>query len=74
MNGNYKNMSLEELGGVVKSALACMYDKLREDECFGCDTMLHVKSIGSEEYDVELAFIDSFSSSSGNDWPRCWIV
>lgn len=53
-----KELSLSELGEVVKIALSEMYSKLRSEEGFGLEQYCLVSSIGCEEYDVSVCIID----------------
>lgn len=74
MNEQLDNMTLDELGGVVKEALSRIYTKLREDEDFGYHQHCSVISIGKEEYDVELVILDDVSHNGGLDWPKSWWI
>lgn len=74
MDEQFENMSLDELGGVVKSALAQIYKKLRAEEGFGYDQHCTVTSFGDEDYDVKLVVIDDISHNTGIDWPRSWWI
>lgn len=65
-------MSLDDLGDVVKHSLSRMYNKLREEEGFGYHQNVIVTSVGSEGYDVEVVIVDHDSHSSGVEWQRWW--
>lgn len=74
MNDQLDNMSLDELGGVVKAALSRIYNKLREEEDFSYYQHCSVLSIGSEDYDVQLMIIDDISHITGLEWPKSWFI
>lgn len=54
------DFSLDEVGDILKTALCTMYTKLRkEKEFYHYDMYCIVSSIGAEDYDTEVLFIDS---------------
>lgn len=57
------SLSLEELGNIVKQSLAIMYLKLEAEGMYYPNCF--VKSIGRNEYDVDICFIDGRSSNTG---------
>lgn len=72
MEEQFENMSLDELGGVVKSALAQIYRKLRDEEGFGY--YQHCSVLSLNEDNAELVIIDDISHNAGIDWPRSWWI
>lgn len=63
-----QELSFDELGDIVKTALSTLYLKLRTEEGFGCESQCVVRSIGYEPYDVELCIID-LGKRHGLEWP-----
>ncbi len=64
------DLSLEELGNIVKQSLATMYSKLEDEgmyypHCF-------VKSVGRNEYDVDMCFVDGRSSNTGMSYEEMY--
>lgn len=54
------DFSLDEVGDILKTALCTMYTKLRKEKDFyHYDMYCIVSSIGAEDYDTEVLFIDS---------------
>ena len=64
------DLSLEQLGEIVKTALSTIYRKLQTEEGFGYDQCCMISSIGSETYDVDGCVVDGRSHNSGLNWPR----
>ncbi len=59
------DLSYEELGEITRTVLSKIYSKLREEGLY--NPIAIVKSLGSDEYDVEMIFIDGSSHNTG-EW------
>lgn len=59
------DMTINELGDIVRCALSMIYSKLRSEHGYPCDTTCSVVSVGEHEYDVTLYFTDGSSFNSG---------
>lgn len=64
------SLSLEELGDIVKKSLSLMYTKLEADGLYY--PMCFVKSVGREEYDVDICFVDGRSSNTGMSYEEVY--
>ena len=64
------DLSLEELGNIVKQSLATMYSKLEDEGMYYPNCF--VKSVGRNEYDVDMCFIDGRSSSTGMSYEEIY--
>ena len=65
-----ENLSIDELGEVAKKALAMIYTKLRKEENFSYDMKCFVASVGYDDYDISLIFIDE--PSDGESWAHTY--
>ena len=63
------DLSIEDVGDVLKTALCTIYDKLRKDYGFyHYDMYCIVPNIGSDERDTEIMFIDSPTRDSESEY------
>lgn len=65
LNKIKNELSLEELGEIVKCGLSTIYRKLKDNEGFYAEIYCFVKSIGDEDYETEVVFING--DIYGND-------
>ena len=64
-----RESSLEELSEVTKLTLSLIYQKLREEEDFGCCQHCLVTSIGENDYDVSACIVDITNGhNNGVSW------
>ena len=66
------DLSFEELATITKTLLAKIYSKLREEGLY--NPIAIVKSLGSEEYDVDMAFIDGSSYNTGEHYNQIFYL
>ena len=66
------DLSFEELAMITKTSLAKIYSKLREEGLY--NPIAIVKSLGSEEYDVDMAFIDGSFYSTGEHYNQIFYL
>ena len=57
------DLSFEELGEITRTALSKIYIKLRSEGLY--DPVALVKSLGENEWNVQMAFIDGESRNTG---------
>ena len=62
-----EDLTLEELGEIVKEAMSKMYCKLQSDMNMQDPSGLIV-SLGSKSYDVNIKFIDTSVCSKGEEY------
>lgn len=66
------DLSFEELANITKISLAKIYSKLREEGLY--NPIAIVKSLGSNDYDVEMVFIDGGSHSTGEHYNQTFYL
>ena len=66
------DLSFEELAEITKTSLAKIYSKLREEGLY--NPIAIVKSLGSDDYDVEMVFIDGGSYSTGEHYNQTFYL
>ena len=66
------DLSFEELANITKISLAKIYSKLREEGLY--NPIAIVKSLGSDDYDVEMVFIDGGSYSTGEHYNQTFYL
>ena len=66
------DLSFEELANITKISLAKIYSKLREEGLY--NPIAIVKSLGSNDYDVEMVFIDGGSYSTGEHYNQTFYL
>jgi hypothetical protein len=70
INNINSDLSLEELGNIVKQSLATMYSKLEDEGMYYPNCF--VKSVGRYEYDVDICFVDGRSSNTGMSYEEIY--
>lgn len=60
------DLSFEELGEITRTALSKIYIKLRSEGLY--DPVALVKSLGENEWNVQMAFIDGESRNTGESY------
>lgn len=60
------DLSFEELGEITRTALSKIYIKLRNEGLY--DPVALVKSLGENEWNVQMAFIDGESCNTGESY------
>ena len=68
------NMSLYDLGELVKETLARIHDKLQEEEGFNYYQKCMVLSYGPNDYNNQLMIVEDISRGGGLDWPKTWFI
>lgn len=66
------DLSLEELGEITRTALSKIYSKLRSEGLY--NPLAIVKSLGEDEWDVEMIFIDGGSHSTGESYGQMFYL
>lgn len=66
------DLSLEELGNIVKQSLATMYSKLEDEGMYYPNCF--IKSVGRNEYDVDICFVDSRSFNTGMSYEEIYCL
>ena len=68
-----EDLSLEELGEIVKEALAKIYSKLRTEIGFQYPTGI-IRSMGEKSYDVDVRFIDGNQYGPGESYEQIYYL
>lgn len=66
------DLSYEELAAITRASLAQIYSKLIEEGLY--NPIAIVKSIGSNEYDVEMIFADGGCYSTGEHYNQTFYL
>jgi GTP cyclohydrolase I len=72
MNMINDDLSFEELAEITRTALAKVYSKLIEEGLY--NPIAIVKSLGSEEYEVEMIFVDGNYCNTGEHYLRTFCL
>lgn len=66
------DLSFEELGGITRTALSKIYSKLRNEGLY--NPIAVVKSLGENEWNVEIAFLDGESRNTGEHYDQIFYL
>lgn len=66
------DLSFEDLANITKTSLAKIYSKLREEGLY--NPIAIVKSLGSDDYDVEMVFIDGGYYNTGEHYNQTFYL
>lgn len=66
------DLSFEELAEITRTSLAKIYSKLREEGLY--NPIAIVKSLGRDEYDVEMVFVDGGYHSTGEHYNQTFYL
>lgn len=66
------DLSFEELGEITRVALSKIYSKLRNEGLY--NPIAVVKSLGENEWNVEIVFIDGDSHNTGESYDQVFYL
>jgi hypothetical protein len=66
------DLSFEELSEITRTALSKIYIKLRNEGMY--DPIALVKSLGENEWNVQIAFIDGESHNTGESYESVYYI